>query len=198
MMNIEQEIKHLKDLMPASGRMLTNIVNKPQQPQVIYFSLPLPWQKKNNRKIYINFDLWSDLSRSQRDILLLRTTTSVMNIRWFKPDVDQLLILAGLVGLTTEIMETDIVGIIVAGSLTAIASNRVWRRNHSMERELEVDEAALKIAARRGYTETQAAQNLLEAIESVAKIERRPLSFIELVRSQNLKGISRKSNLDNS
>ena len=79
-------------------------------------------------------------------------------------------------------------GIVVAGALTAIAGNRVWRTNRTLEREITADEEAIKVAIRRGYTQTEASRQLLNAIETIAKIEgRQSLSFTELIRSQNLK-----------
>lgn len=194
-MNIEQEIRRLQDLMPASGRMFTKIVSKPQQSQVIDASFPLPWQM-SNRYIYINFDLWRRLSPSQRDLLLLRSVSSLIGIKWLKPDVYQVVTLTGLLGLTVELIQVDVIGIIAAGSLTAIASSQIWRANRSTKKEIEADEAAIKIALRRGYSEVQAATNLLEAIEVVAKIERRSsLNFVELIRCQNLRAIANISPL---
>lgn len=194
-MNIEQEIRRLLDLMPASGRMFAKIVSKPQQSQVIDVPFPLPW-KTNSRYLYINFDLWQRLSQPQRDLLLLRSVNSLIGIKWFKPDIYQGITLAGLVGLTAEIVQTDIVGIVVAGSLTAIASSRIWHQNRSLEKELEADEKAIKISLRRGYTEVDAAKHLLEAIEMIAKIERRRgLNFVELIRSQNLRAIANLSSV---
>jgi hypothetical protein len=189
-MSIEQEIRRLQDLMPASGRMLTKIVSKSQQSQVINFLFPLPW-KRNNRCIYINFDLWQRLSKPQKDLLLLRTVSFLIGIKWFKPDLYQGITLAGLISLTVEMIQVDAVGIIVAGGLTAIAASQIWRQNRSLEKELEADESALKIALRRGYSEVEAATSLLEGIEAVAKIERRRgLNFSELIRSQNLRSIA--------
>lgn len=192
-MNIEQEIRRLQDLMPASGRMSTKIISKPQQSKVIDFSFPSPWQK-NNRSIYINFDLWRRLSRPQRDLLLLRSVSCLIGIKWFKPDIYQGITLAGLIGLTVEMVQVDVVGIIVAGGLTTIAASQIWRQNRSLEKELEADEGALKVAIRRGYTEIEAATHLLEGIDAVSKIERRrSLNFEELIRSQNLKAIANLS-----
>lgn len=192
-MNLEAEISHLIDLMPASGRMLTKIVSKPQQAQVIDVPLPMPWQG-GSRPIYINFDLWRLLSRPQRDLLLLRAVSVSTGAKWFTPDLYQGLTLAGMVGLTVQIIQADAVGMAVAGSLTALAARQIWRSNHSMQRELDADEAAIKVAIRRGYTETGAARHLLEAMETVAQIERRSsLDFSELIRSQNLRAIANLS-----
>ncbi|MGB5962283.1 MAG: DUF3318 domain-containing protein, partial [Coleofasciculaceae cyanobacterium] len=52
-MNPDPEIRRLIELMPASGRMLTKIVSKPQQNTVIESQLPLPWSQA--RPICINF-----------------------------------------------------------------------------------------------------------------------------------------------
>lgn len=191
-MNLDAEISHLLELMPASGRMLTKIVSQPQQAKVIETSLPMPWQQ-GSRPILINFDLWRNLSRPQRDLLLLRSVSSLIGVKWFKPNIYQAITAAGLLGLAIEISQADAVGIIVAGGLTAIATNQIWRSNRSLQKELDADESAIKVAARRGYTETEAARHLLSALETVAQIENRPLNFTELLRSQNLRVIGNLS-----
>jgi hypothetical protein len=186
-MNLDSEISRLLDLMPATGRMLTKIVSRPQQSKVVDTPFPMPWER-GLRPIFINFDLWKQLSRPERDLTLVRGVSVLTGVRWFKPDIYQGITLAGLVGLTTEIVQGDAVGIVVAGALTAIAGNRVWRTNRTLEREITADEEAIKVAIRRGYTQTEASRQLLNAIETIAKIEgRQSLSFTELIRSQNLK-----------
>ena len=60
--------------MPASGRMLTKIVSKPQQTTIIESPFPLPWSSE--RPIFINFDLWCRLTKAQRDLLILRNTSA--------------------------------------------------------------------------------------------------------------------------
>ena len=186
-MNLDSEISRLLDLMPATGRMLTKIVSRPQQSKVIDTPFPMPWER-GLRPIFINFDLWKQLSRPERDLTLLRGVSVLTGVRWFKPDIYQGITLAGLVGLTAQIVQGDAVGIVVAGALTAIAGNRVWRTNRTLEREITADEEAIKVAIRRGYTQTEASRQLLNAIETIAKIEgRQSLSFTELIRSQNLK-----------
>ncbi|ACK69874.1 conserved hypothetical protein [Gloeothece citriformis PCC 7424] len=189
-MNLDSEISRLLDLMPASGRMLTRIVSKPQQTKVIDFTFPLPWQR-GTRYIYINFDLLRRLSRPQRDLILLRAVSVLINVQWFKPNIYQGITVAALVGLTVELIQTDAVGIVIAGGLTTLAVNQIWRNNRSVQRELDADEAAIKVALRRGYSETEAALQLLSGIEAVAQLEgRSSLSFSELIRCQNLKAIA--------
>lgn len=188
-MNPEPEIRRLIELMPASGRMLTKIVSKPQQSRVIETPFPVPWSQE--RPILINFDLWRRLPKPQRDLLLLRAVGWLLGIKWFKPDLYQGLSLAGLLGGIIELAQADAVGVVVAGSLSAIAATQVWRSTRSSQTELDADEAAIKVATRRGYTETEAAQYLLAGIEAVAELEGRSgLDFTELIRSQNLKAIA--------
>ena len=165
------EIRRLLDLMPASGRMMTKIVNKRDQNKVIDFTFPLPWQPQ--RRILINFDLWSRLDSPQRDLLLLRTVSWLTSIKWFKPDIYQGVVLAGIVGASVETIQADVVGTLVAGGLSAIALTRIWRSYHSSQFELNADLGAISVASRRGYTQTEAAKHLYYAIEAVAKIERR-------------------------
>jgi hypothetical protein len=187
-MNPEPEIRRLLDIMPASGRMMSKIINKPQQSTVIECDFPLPWNR--DRPIYINFDLWRLLSKPQRDLLILRTVSFLGNFKWFKLDVYQGAALAGIVGTVVELWQSDPVGIAIAGGLTGLAMTRIWRDNRSSQVELDADETAIRVALRRGYSEAEAARHLLSAMEAVAQIEGRSLDFNELIRCQNLKVIS--------
>jgi hypothetical protein len=191
-MNQDVEIRHLLDLMPASGRMMTQLVSQPQQSSVIESPFPLPW--KPARRIFINFDLWQNLSRPQRDLVLLRTVNWLCNIRWFKPDLNQGIVVAGGLGLGVEVLQQDVMGIILAGGLGALGALRVWQGNHRTQMELAADELALRVSGRRGYDEISAAIALIEGIEAVAKLEgRTSLSFTELIRTQNLRAIANLS-----
>ena len=182
------EIRRLLDLMPASGRMMTKIISKPEQNKVIYCPSPVPW--KPERPIFINFDLWRRLSKPQRDLMLLRNVNWLIGVKWFKPDIYQGVVLAGLIGATVQLVQADVVGVVVAGGLTAIAGTRIWRTSRSSQAELDADEAAIRVAQRRGYSEAEAAEYLLSAIETVAQIEQRPsLTFTELLRCQNLRSL---------
>ncbi len=192
-MNLDSEMRHLLDLMPASGRMLTKIVSFPQQSKVIDIELPLPWHR-GQRPIYLNLDLWKRLSRGQRDLLLLRTVSWLTGINWFRPDLYQGAALAGFFALGVELIQGDGVGIVVAGGLSAIALREIWRSMGNTKTELEADEAAIQIALRRGYNEAEAAKYLFEGIKKVAQVEgRSSLSFKELIRSQNLKAMANLS-----
>lgn len=182
------EIRRLLDVMPASGRMMTKIASKPEQPKVIDCPFPLPWNQE--RLIWINFDLWRRMPRPQRDMLLLRTVSWLIGVKWFKPDLYQGIVVAGLLAGTFQFSQGDAMGILVSGGLSAIALYQIWRQTRSNQSQLDADEAAIKVALRRGYEEAEAARNLLGAIEAVAQIERRPLDFTELVRSQNLRAIA--------
>ncbi len=187
-MNPEPEIRRLLDVMPASGRMTCKIINKPQQSTVIDCDFPLPWHQ--SRPIYINFDLWRLLSKPQRDLLILRTVSFLGNFKWFKPDIYQGAAVAGILGTVVELLQGDAIGIAIAGGLTGLAMTRIWRDNRSSQVELDADETAIRVAGRRGYSESEAAGHLLSTIEAVAQIEQRSLDFNELIRCQNLKAIS--------
>ncbi|MEA5554428.1 DUF3318 domain-containing protein [Anabaena cylindrica UHCC 0172] len=183
------EIRRLLDVMPASGRMMTKIVSKPEQKKVIDAAFPLPWNRE--RPIYINFDLWRRLTKPQRDLLLLHQVSWLTGVKWIKPDIYQGVVLAGLLGGVVEAAQSDVVGVVIAGGLSALAGVRIWRMNQSQKSEIIADITALRIAQRRNYSETEAAQHLLSAIETVAKIEGRSgLDFNELIRCQNLRAIS--------
>jgi hypothetical protein len=188
-MNPDPEIRRLIELMPASGRMLTKIVSKPQQNRLIESPFPRPWSQA--RPIFINFDLWRRLPKPQRDMLLLRTVCWQIGVKWFKPDLYQGIVLAGVLGGIVELAQGDAVGIVVATGLSAIAGTQIWRSTRSAQTELDADENAIKVATRRGYTEAEAAQHLLAALDAVAEVEGRSgLNFTELIRSQNLKAIA--------
>lgn len=193
-MNPDPEIRRLLDVMPASGRMKTTLVSKPG-PRVIECRSPRPWVQ--TQPVWINFDLWSRLPKPQRDLVILRTVSWLSASNWFKPDLYQGLTLAGVLGAVVEAFQADVVGIVVAGGLSAIAGVQVWRTSRSLQQELAADEAAVRIAQRRGYTEAEAAQHLLSAIGAIAKLEGQPsLGFNELIRCQNLRalaGLSRTS-----
>ncbi len=187
-MNPEPEIRRLLDVMPASGRMATKLVSKPEQRLVVDAPLPMPWVR--DRPIYINFDFWSRLSRPQRDLLILQAVSWLGAVKWFQPNLNFGLVAAGVLGTGLELVQQDFVGVAVASALSAIAATQIWRNNHSTSIELDADERALQVAQRRGYSETEAAEHLLSAIESVAQFEKRPLSFIELLRCQSLRAIA--------
>ncbi|MEA5509196.1 DUF3318 domain-containing protein [Crocosphaera sp. UHCC 0190] len=192
-MSIDAEISRLLDVMPASGRMLTKIVSKPQQSKVIDAPFSPPWNR-DSRPIYINFDLWRRLSRGQRDLLILRATSNLTNIRWFKADLYQGIVLASVIGLTVQTIQGDPLGMLISGGLTAISARQIWQNNRSVQRELDADESAIKVAVRRGYTEVEAAKNLLEGIENTAQLEGRSiLDFTELIRTQNLRSLANLS-----
>ncbi|HAC62150.1 MAG TPA: hypothetical protein DCF68_01105 [Cyanothece sp. UBA12306] len=192
-MSVESEISRLLDVMPASGRMLTKIVSKPQQSKVIDAPFSYPWNR-GGRPIYINFDLWRRLPKNQRDLLILRATSSLVGIKWFKPDLYQGVTLGGLVGLTLQTIQGDVLGMVAAGGLSAIAAYQIWRSNRSVKRELDADQEAIKVALRRGYTEVEAARSLLDGLETSAQLEGRSfLDFTELIRSQNLRAIANLS-----
>jgi hypothetical protein len=183
------EIRRLLDVMPASGRMMTKIVSKPEQKQVIDAAFPLPLSQ--GRPIYINFDLWRRLTKPQRDLLLLQMVCWLTGVKWLQPNIYQGVVLAGFIGGIVEAVQSDVVGVVISGGLTALAAIQIWRMNRSQESELNADTAAIRIAQRRGYSETEAAEHLLTAIEAVAKIEERSgLNFSELIRCQNLKVIA--------
>lgn len=189
----QDEVRRLIDLMPASGRMYTKIIPKPKQSRLIDTPFPLPWQR-GARPIYINFDLWKELSRAERDLALLRAVSWLTEIKWFKPDLYQGIVAAGVIGTGVEMFQGDAIGILVSGGLVALAGNQIWRKTRSVQTEVDADEAAIKVAQRRGYDMVDAAQALLDSIEKIAEIEGRPnFNFKELIRIQNLRKLAGRS-----
>ncbi|MEM8602952.1 MAG: DUF3318 domain-containing protein [Cyanobacteria bacterium P01_H01_bin.121] len=182
----EAELGRLHDLMPASGRMFVRLLSKPGQRQLIAAEFPRPWQR--NRAVTLNLDLWQQLSQPQRDLLMLRTVSWLLQIQWFKPDVYQGATVVGLLGTLIELSQGDLMGLVAAAGLTGLAGLQVWRLNRSDQREVDADLGAIKVAIRRGYQEAAAAEHLLGAIEAQALLEgQRSLTFIELLRCQKLK-----------
>jgi hypothetical protein len=182
------EINRLLDLMPASGRMYCKIVENNQQAQAITAKLPRPGQE--TRPIQINFELWEKLPQPQRDLLLLHTVSWLTSIHWFKPNLYQGVAAAGAGLALLELLQTNAAGIITFASLTALAVVQIWRQNRSQDLQI-ADEKAIQVAQRRGYTKTEAAQALIEAIEAAAQIEGRAnLNFTELIRCQALRTIA--------
>ena len=181
------EIPRLRDLLPATGRMTSRIVSNSRQPEVIKTPFPKPW--KSSHPVLINFDLWSALSEPQRDLLFLREVCWLRAVRLIKVDAYQGVAAAGLLGFLVELAQFDAIGMVSAGGLSAFAGVQIWRNSRGQQAEIEADDAALKVAQRRGYTISDAAMALHDAIEQVALLEGRSgLSFVELMRCQNLRG----------
>ncbi|MGD1903803.1 MAG: DUF3318 domain-containing protein [Geitlerinemataceae cyanobacterium] len=191
-MNVAKEIQHLRDLMPASGRMSVKLIAKGDRERAIEAPFPYPWQR--SRKVYLNLQYWSQLSRSERDLLLLRTVSWVTGVQWFTLDLYRGAAVAGTLATVAETLQGDPLGILAAGGLTAFAARQVWQNNKNSSREIEADEAAVSIAQRRGYGAEAAARALIRAIERSAELEgRASLEFAELIRCQNLQAIARLS-----
>ncbi|MEL6138394.1 MAG: DUF3318 domain-containing protein [Cyanobacteria bacterium J06628_6] len=185
--SLNAEIPRLRDLLPATGRMNSRIVSNARQPQVIKTPFPKPW--KNSHPVLINFDLWPQLAEGQRDLLFLREVCWLGAVKLVKVDVYQGVAAAGILGFLVELAQLDAIGMVTAGGLSAFAGTQIWRNSRGKQAEVEADEAALKVAQRRGYTMAEAAAELAAAIERVAQLENRPgLSFTELLRCQNLRG----------
>lgn len=187
--NPDVEIPRLREIMPATGRMNTRLVSRPKQTRVVITEFPKPW--KQTHPISINFDLWGQLSRPQRDLMLLRQVSWLNSVKILKPDLYQGLTAAGLIGVLFELVQFDVIGVLTAGGLSTIAGAQIWRASRGPRPEMEADETAIRVAQRRGYSETEAAQHLLSAIEAIPRIEGRgSLTFTELIRAQNLRAIA--------
>lgn len=197
MPNPEPEILRLLDLLPASARMTVKLVSRPEQSSVLVAPFPLPW--KRDRPIYVNFDLWRRIPRPQRDLLMLRQACWVMGVRWVEPSWYQGAALVGLASAAWQMSQGDALGAVASGGLAGLAGWQIWRNTQRTERELEADLDAISVANRRGYSEPEAARALLEGIETVAQLERRPgMEFVELLRCQRLRAIAGLSPLGTS
>lgn len=193
--NPNAEIRRLLDVMPASGRMNSKIMSNSAQVTVIDYGGSL--LNLENRPIAIHFGLWEQLPQPQRDLLILRTVGWLKSSRWLKPELYQGGVIISLLGTLVEFAQGDAMGVVVAAGLGAISTTQIWRNSRGLPVELEADNLALKVAQRRGYSEPEAAQHLMNAIKSVAQLEgRTALSFNELIRSQNLSTIAGLSTVD--
>ncbi|MEN9218793.1 MAG: DUF3318 domain-containing protein [Gloeomargarita sp. DG_2_bins_126] len=181
----DTEIGRLLDLLPASSRMKLRIIPQPQQAEVL--TVPFPWPWRSEWPVQINFPLWQNLTEPQRDLLFLRTDRWLRGISWFRPGWSQGRPLAGGGGVAFRATQGAGVGVGGGAGLAGVALRQLLNNYRSPAYELQADEAAITLAQRRDYTETEAAQALLAAIEQQARLERRGLNFTELVRSQNLR-----------
>jgi len=192
-MQLDTEINHLLDLMPASGRMYTKIVSKTSQSKIIDYSFVRPWQK-SACPVYINFELWQGLSRLERDLLLLWAVSKLLKKRQFKPSLKMVIIASGLLALVIETSQGNAFGVIASGALVTFVARGVWRKYSSGDpaQEIETDEETVATAIRRGYTSSQALRGLLGAIEKTAQLEERSLNFTEQSRVRHLTKLLRK------
>ena len=121
-MNINSEISRLLDVMPASGRMLTKIVSKSTQSEVIRIPFAFPWNR-SKRLIYINFDLWYQLTEAQRDLLILRVGFQLQDVYSFKLNLNQFILSLGVLELFIKVLQRDTLGISIFGILIIIFTN---------------------------------------------------------------------------
>ncbi|MEM8545692.1 MAG: DUF3318 domain-containing protein [Cyanobacteria bacterium P01_H01_bin.119] len=189
MINPDQEIPRLRELMPASGWMKTRIRSAPSQSQAIATDAPRPW--RSIYPLYINFNLWGQLSVPERDLLFLQHISWVTSTNPLKLDVPRTVAAVGAAATLFEIFQGNAVGILMAGGVSAIAATRVWRDSKGPSSKIMADEAAIYVAQRRGYSRSDAARHLASAIETAARIEgRRSLAFNDVLRCQNLNAIA--------
>ncbi len=188
-MNINEEIARLRDLLPASWRIITSIKSKPEQNEPIASSQILPWSK--GIQVGINFRLWRQLPEAQRDLLLLQEISWRQKTKWLQTGAYQGVAALSLVGGIVETLQGDVTGIAIALLLGTIGINQILRSNKSSQVLVEADQEAILIAQKRNYKEEEAARALLEAIPAAARlIGRNVPEFTELIRCQNLKAIA--------
>lgn len=188
-MNINEEIARLRDLLPASWRMVTSIKSKPEQIEVISSVPILPWQKGTH--VSINFRLWRQLPEAQRDLLLLHEIGWRQQTKWLQIGTYQGIAACSLGGGIVEALQGDVTGMAIAILLGTIGISQILRKSQGAQVQIQADDEAIKVAQKRGYREDEAARALLEAIPAAAKLEGRDKpEFIELLRCQNLKVIA--------
>ena len=172
-MNINSEISRLLDVMPASGRMLTKIVSKSTQSEVIRIPFAFPWNR-SKRLIYINFDLWYQLTEAQRDLLILRVGFHLQDVYSFKLNLNQFILSLGVLELFIKVLQRDTLGISIFGILIIIFTKQFWYGNQNIQKELDFDKDTIKASLKRGYRKDDAAKHLLEGIKKIAKLESHP------------------------
>ncbi|WP_008308915.1 DUF3318 domain-containing protein [Leptolyngbya sp. PCC 6406] len=184
--NTNAEISRLRELMPASGRMNTRLMLDDRLTSVIETPFPRPWHRSH--PITLNWVLWQEMSLPQRDLLFLQAVCWLSSVRLLKLEPYQGVVAAGAVMGIFELIQGDVVGTLAGGGLAAIAASQIWRSRQGAQSQIEADEAAIRVAQRRGYSEQEAIQYLLTAIEAVPVIEGRGvLNYLELLRTQNLR-----------
>ncbi|PSN17698.1 hypothetical protein C7271_16370 [filamentous cyanobacterium CCP5] len=184
-MDLNSEISRLRELMPASGRMKTRLDFNDNQPQVIAAPTPRPWQK--SYPIIINLSRWLQLSEPQRDMLYLRTVCWLTSTNVLQPNAYAITAAAGLIAIGVELIQTNAVGVLAAGGLSTLAIVQAWRRARGPQQAIAADEQAIRVALRRGYSEVDALQALLGALEAVPALEGSTPSVTDLIRCQNLR-----------
>jgi hypothetical protein len=188
MNNAAKEILRLRDLLPASWRMSTEIKGGRDPAQVIASKPIAPW--KSSTTVYINFGLWFQLSEAQRDLLFLREVSWRQNSKWFKLETYQLATLAAVIFTIPEVVQFDPAGMSLGFLFTTVAVKQVLKQAKSNKVQIDADNEAIAVAKMRGYTDINAARSLLDAIKTVAKLENRGApDFVDLVRCQNLRAI---------
>jgi hypothetical protein len=188
MNNAAKEILRLRDLLPASWRMHTEIKGGRDQNQVINSKAITPWNSAI--KIYISFGLWFKLTESQRDLLFIREVSWRQTSKWFKLETYQLATLAAVIFTIPEVVQFDPAGMSLGFLFTTVAVKQVLKQTKSSKVQVDADNEAIAVAQTRGYTEVNAARSLLDAIKIVAKLENRGApDFVDLIRCQNLRAI---------
>ncbi len=186
MVDTNTEITRLQDLMPASGRMNVRLLLDPRQPTLIKAPFPRPW--KQSHPITLNPTLWQDLTVPQRDLVFLQAVCWLTSVQLVKPELYQGATVVGAIATLVELVQGDVVGVLAAGGLSAIAATQIWRSGTGAQALIAADRAALNVAKRRGYTEAEAAHHLLTALEAIATLEGQgTLSYTDLLRVQNLR-----------
>jgi Protein of unknown function (DUF3318) len=195
-----EEIIRLEDLLPASWRMQTKVIGGLERVPLISSTAPLPWN--NRTKISLNLRLWSQLSRSQRDLVFLQEVAGRLLTRWVSPGIYQGLTLLALFGTVWQFTQSDLAGGSVGLLLILLSVERVKREQTGLPARLRADQESIRIAQKRGYGEKEAARSLLTGLEareliseSTAKGKsgsnsQNSSEFEHLIRCQNLRAIA--------
>ena len=84
---------------------------------------PEPWNQSDQ---YILISIYGvTLAKPQRDLLLLQMVSWLTGVKWFKPNIYQGVVLVGMLGGLLEASQSDVVGVAIAGGLSAIAALRI-------------------------------------------------------------------------
>lgn len=180
------EIRRLRDLMPATGRMKTRLDLDDRQPTVIAAALPRPWNATH--AVTLNLNLWFQLEPAQRDLLFLRQVCWIIQTNLLRPNGYQAGVVAGLGVCGLELAQGDALGALAGAGVVALAGLQIWRSLRGPKADIAADDKAIQVAQRRGYSQPEAATALREAIEAVPALEgRQGLEVSDLIRCQNLR-----------
>lgn len=191
MLDPNQEIMELEDLLPASWRMQTKVFSGYERLPLISSNLPKPWNRR--LKVNLNFRQWQELSRAERDLLFLQEVAGKLTTRWLAFGLDQGLTLLAVIATAWQFSQSDLGGTALGILLTLLAGDRLRRQQTGLPARIKADQETLQLAQRRGYSPSQSARALLQALAKLH--DRQELNLDYLVRCEHLRAIANRTEI---